>query len=84
MSFMAYELMANQEVQQKLFEEIEEMEKNLDGKPIGYDQIQGMKYMDQVVSETLRKWPAAPVNFALFSLRAIFVHNLKMVKLLRR
>ena len=26
-----------------------------------YEHVQGMKYMDMVVSETLRKWPAAPV-----------------------
>lgn len=62
MTFMAHEVMANPEVQAKLYEEVEAMEAELDGKTISYDQIQGLKYMDQVVSETLRKWPPAPVS----------------------
>jgi len=33
------------------------MEKN-----INYEQIQGLKYMDQVMCETLRKWPALLVT----------------------
>lgn len=67
MSFMAYELVCNPEVQQKLYEEIQEMENKLDGKKITYEQIQGLKYLDQTISETLRKWPAAVVSF-LFNL----------------
>ena len=59
---MAYELVCNPEIQQKLFEEIRDMNQKLDGKKITYEQIQGMKYLDQTVSETLRKWPAAPVS----------------------
>lgn len=62
MSFVAYELACNPEIQQKLFEEIIEMNNEIDGKKINYDQIQSMKYLDQVVSEVLRKWPAAPVS----------------------
>lgn len=62
MSFMGYELAVNADIQQKLYEEILEMNEQLDGKTISYDQIQGMKYMDQVICETLRKWPAAPVS----------------------
>lgn len=59
---MGHELAANPDVQQKLYEEIVEMNERLDGKTINYEQIQGMKYMDQVVCETMRKWPAAPVS----------------------
>jgi cytochrome P450 family 9 len=67
MGFIGYEITANPEVQDKLFAEIQEMEQELDGKMINYEQIQSMKYMDQVVCETLRKWPAAPVrNFMSF------------------
>jgi cytochrome P450 family 9 len=62
MGFMGYELAVNPEVQQKLFEEIQESEANLNGKWINYEQIQALKYLDQVVCETLRKWPAAPVR----------------------
>lgn len=60
MTFMSYELMVNVEVQRKLQKEIDEMNELVDGKKVNYEQIQGMKYMDQVVCETLRKWPPAP------------------------
>lgn len=60
MTFLAYELMANPECQKKLQDEIDELNASLDGKRVNYEQIQGMKYMDQVVCEVLRKWPAAP------------------------
>lgn len=62
MSFLAYELMCNTDIQQKLYEEIQEMNQELDGNKITYEKIQGMKYLDQVVSEVLRKWPAAGVR----------------------
>lgn len=57
--FAAHALVANPDVQQKLYEEIDEMNKQLDGKRITYDVIQKMKYLDQVISETLRMWPVA-------------------------
>lgn len=56
---MTYELSLNPNVQQKLYEEIVETNANLDGKRISYETLQKMKYLDQVVSETLRKWPPA-------------------------
>jgi len=61
MNFIAYELMANRNVQKKLQKEIDELNGKLGGKKVNYEQIQSMKYMDQVVSETLRKWPPAPL-----------------------
>lgn len=61
MNFIAYELMANPEIQKKLQTEIDALNATLGGKNVNYEQIQSMKYMDQVVSETLRKWPAAPM-----------------------
>jgi cytochrome P450 family 9 len=66
MSFMAHEIAINPEVQEKLFAEIQDMEHELDGKMINYEQIQSLKYMDQVVCETLRKWPPAPVRKLAF------------------
>nr|AOT80781.1 cytochrome P450 [Aedes aegypti] len=60
--FMAYELVRNPEVQQKLYEEVLETSKELAGKPLSYDALQKMKYMDMVVSETLRIWPLAPAT----------------------
>ena len=62
MSLLSYELMCNQDVQQKLYEEIRDMDQELDGKKISYEKIQEMKYLDQVVSEILRKWPVAAVR----------------------
>lgn len=58
MSFMAYELAVNTEVQNLLREEIIETLTETGGK-LTYDAIMKMKYMDMVVSEALRKWPPA-------------------------
>lgn len=57
LSFLIYELSINPDAQQKLYDEINETNKVLDGKRITYDAIQKMKYMDMVLSETLRLWP---------------------------
>lgn len=61
MSFMAYELVRNPDIQKKLQEEVDEVNAELNGKAITYEVLQKMKYMDQVVSETFRLWPAAPI-----------------------
>nr|XP_019557464.2 probable cytochrome P450 9f2 isoform X2 [Aedes albopictus]XP_029731421.1 probable cytochrome P450 9f2 isoform X2 [Aedes albopictus] len=60
LTFVSYELMANPDVQQKLYEEIMAVEKSLDGKPLSYEVLQKMQYLDMVISETLRLWPPAP------------------------
>lgn len=64
MTVTAYELVANPEIQQKLYEEIKGKQEELDeeGKKISYDGIKSLKYLDMVVSETLRKWPPAAVT----------------------
>lgn len=59
MVFTAYELAMNPDIQQKLYEEIAETNKQLAGKPLTYDTLQKMKYLDMVVSESLRMWPVA-------------------------
>lgn len=51
--------MANPDIQQKLYEEIAEMNATLEGKTITYDALQKLPYMDEVISEVLRKWPPA-------------------------
>ncbi|KAH8401474.1 hypothetical protein KR009_005747, partial [Drosophila setifemur] len=61
LSFTSYELLINPEVQDKLYEEIMAVEEELQGKPLDYDTLMGMKYLDCVVSESLRKWPPAIV-----------------------
>ncbi|XP_037038784.1 probable cytochrome P450 9f2 [Bradysia coprophila] len=57
LTFASYELAANQDIQQKLYEEIAAMNEQLNGKSIHYDALQKLKYLDQVFSETMRKWP---------------------------
>lgn len=62
MSFMAYELVCNPDIQQKLYNEVVTINEELGGKKITYEKIQSMKYLDQTVCEALRKWPPAPIT----------------------
>lgn len=55
----SHELMENPTVQEKLLQEIREVEDQLEGKPLTYEALMGMRYMDMVVQECLRKWPGA-------------------------
>lgn len=57
LGFTTYELAVNPDVQDKLFAEITDTESRLNGKNITYEQLQKMKYLDMVISESLRKWP---------------------------
>lgn len=54
MCFAIYELTINPEIQQTLQKEVD----SIDG-GLTYDKIMKMKYLDMVVSETLRKYPPA-------------------------
>lgn len=54
-----YELALNPTIQDKLIDEVDRMEKSLEGKEIIYDDMKRMKYLDMVVSETLRIRPPA-------------------------
>lgn len=56
MSFLAYELAVNPDVQEKLFEEIHGLMRDAKNGQLKYDDIAQMKYLDMVVSESLRKW----------------------------
>ncbi|CAD7083922.1 unnamed protein product [Hermetia illucens] len=57
MSFCAHELMENTDIQRKLIKEIDQVREELGDKPLTYEVLQRMQYIDMVVSETLRKWP---------------------------
>lgn len=50
MSVAAQELAENQEVQTRLRAEVDQVVEALDGTSLSYDALQGMKYMDMVVS----------------------------------
>ncbi|KAF2899545.1 hypothetical protein ILUMI_06619 [Ignelater luminosus] len=56
MCFTTYELAINSDIQDRLREEIDRVYKNTKG-DISYEDLLGMKYLDMVVSESLRKWP---------------------------
>uniref|UniRef100_A0A1Q3FR14 Putative cytochrome p450 9f2 n=1 Tax=Culex tarsalis TaxID=7177 RepID=A0A1Q3FR14_CULTA len=62
MTFLSYELTVNPDVQNRLHAEILDTEQTLGGKPLTYEDLQKMEYMDMVVSEALRKWPPAIVS----------------------
>lgn len=55
--FISYALAVYPEIQEKLYREVNAVNAQLSGKPLTYEILQSMKYMDMVVSETLRKWP---------------------------
>uniref|UniRef100_A0A1B0CWX6 Cytochrome n=1 Tax=Lutzomyia longipalpis TaxID=7200 RepID=A0A1B0CWX6_LUTLO len=61
LSFATYEIGINPDIQEKLYEEVKSVNDELKGQRINYDTLQKMKYMDMVVSETLRKYAPAPV-----------------------
>lgn len=60
LTFLAYELAMNPDVQGKLSLEIEETHRSLSGKSVTYETLSKLKYLDMVVSESLRLWPPAP------------------------
>lgn len=61
LSFVAHELAINQSVQQRLFDEIYEAHTSLAGEPMTYDRLQQLKYLDMVLSESMRMWPTAGI-----------------------
>ncbi|XP_058979626.1 cytochrome P450 6A1-like [Musca domestica] len=58
MAYALYELAQNQQIQERLREEINEAFEG-DTKP-SYETIMNLSYLDQVISETLRKYPILP------------------------
>ncbi|KAI7815460.1 cytochrome p450 [Rhyzopertha dominica] len=56
MTFSLYELAVNQDVQTKLREDINKILDRHDG-VVSYESIQDMKYLNQVLDESLRKYP---------------------------
>lgn len=60
LTLASYELSVNPNVQEKLHQEIDAMNDQLGENRITYESLQKMKYLDQVLCETLRKWPPLP------------------------
>ncbi|KAF5303369.1 hypothetical protein FQR65_LT08282 [Abscondita terminalis] len=59
LSHIVYELVANGDVQNKLIKEVDYTLNDCNGK-ITYEALFKMKYLDMVVSETMRLWPPPP------------------------
>lgn len=60
MSFCLYELALNPDIQDRLRNEIDTVLKKHGGS-VTYEGIQEMKYLDKIISETLRKYPPLPI-----------------------
>ena len=60
-----WELAQNPDVQQILIEEVDELIEKLNGKPVSYEQLNQLKYLDMVINETLRKWPSFRITSRL-------------------
>lgn len=61
MSFCLFELARNQEIQQKVHEEIVNIVKSSGSDKITFETVNKLKYLDMCVDETLRKYPVVPV-----------------------
>ncbi|EDW02010.1 GH20136 [Drosophila grimshawi] len=59
MSYCLYELAQHTDIQQKLREDIKNVLQQHDGK-LTYESIKAMRYLDQVISETLRLYTIVP------------------------
>ncbi|XP_072031237.1 cytochrome P450 3A24-like [Amphiura filiformis] len=59
LSLVSYALAAHPEVQRKVQDEIDEMVP--DDKPVGYDEVFKMEYLDKAWLEAMRVWPMAPI-----------------------
>jgi len=57
-----FELAKNPDIQQELYREICEVRDSLNGKPVTYEALHKMKFMDMFVSENLRMYPPVPQN----------------------
>ncbi|CAH0553140.1 unnamed protein product [Brassicogethes aeneus] len=59
-SFAMFEIASNQEIQEKVREEMNNVLKKYH-EDVSYDMLMDLPYLDTVISETLRKYPPAPV-----------------------
>lgn len=60
LAFAIYEMARNPDIQERLYEEITEVLAKYNGE-LTFDALQEMEYLENVMSETLRMNPAAPL-----------------------
>uniref|UniRef100_A0A182P0A2 Uncharacterized protein n=1 Tax=Anopheles epiroticus TaxID=199890 RepID=A0A182P0A2_9DIPT len=61
LSFAAYELAQNADVQRKLYEEMSQSGLTKGGVAPPFESIRSLPYLEAIVLETLRKWPPQPL-----------------------
>jgi len=61
MSFVAHEIAVNSDIQEKLQNEIDKVLEDTNGQ-LSYEVINGMKYLNAVINEALRKYPVQPMT----------------------
>lgn len=59
MCFTVYELALNPDIQQRLYSEINDALGENPNAEVTYETLHKMKYLDMIISESLRKWPPA-------------------------
>ncbi|XP_071447749.1 cytochrome P450 6a2-like [Hetaerina americana] len=62
LTFCLYELARHPDIQKKMAEEIDQVLEKHNGE-LTYESLSEMPYMDRVISETLRLYPAVPILF---------------------
>lgn len=60
-SFLCHELAVNPDIQERLIDEIDSVNRELNEDSLNYETLNKMKYLDMVTSEALRKWPPAVI-----------------------
>ncbi|KAK4880257.1 hypothetical protein RN001_008403 [Aquatica leii] len=71
-SFVLYSLSKHLPIQEKVFQELQDVVGN-DNKSLSYQDVQNLRYLDQVVKESMRMYP--PVAFILRKLKEDAVFN---------
>lgn len=59
-TFIVQRLAENPNIQQRLYEEVKDFQRNLNGEAVTHETLNQMKYMDMIVCEALRMCPVAP------------------------